>query len=229
MTEADRIAQAYRSRDPRAKARWDIANPGNRQMLAERRRRAAELLAAKGWIPLGPRRVLDVGAGNGFELAWFRELGAGDQNLVGVDLLPERVEFARRSYPGIDFQVGNAERLAFPDASFDLVVAYTLFSSILDGPTASGVAREIDRVMRPGGGLLFYDFRYRSPANPNVRPVTAERVRTLFPNLDGPLHGLTLLPPVARRLGPLTPVGYPLLAALPPLRSHLMGLLVKPS
>lgn len=229
MTEAERIARAYRSRDPKAAARWDLRNPGNQSILAERRSLVRQVLDAQSWLPLGGRRVLDVGAGNGVELAWFRDLGGQEGNLVGIDLLQERVEVARTSFPGIDFHVGNAERLPFPDASFDLAVAFTLFSSILDGGAATRVAHEIGRVLRPGGGLLWYDFRYDSPSNPNVRGVSAGRVRTLFPDFEGRLQGLTLLPPMARRLGPLTPLAYPLLVRVPPLRTHLLGLLVKPS
>ena len=229
MTEAERIAQAYRSRDARAVARWDPNNLGNRHILAERRRLVRRLLATQGWLPLGDRRVLDVGAGNGAELAWFRELGAADANLVGIDLLPERVEVARRSFPQVEFHFGNAEQLPFPDAGFDLVVTYTLFSSILDADMSAGVASEIQRVMRPGGGLLWYDFRYDSPANRDVRGVSAGRVRTLFPGLEGRLIALTLLPPLARRLGRLTPMAYPALVRVPPLRSHLLGLLRKPT
>ncbi len=227
MTEAERIAQAYRSRDQGAVKRWDLGNAGNRQILAERRRLTTQLLDRAGWLPLAGRRVLDVGSGTGAELAWFREVGARDANLVGIDLLPERVDAARKSYPGIELHTGNAERLPFPDASFDLVVACTLFSSILDAGMAASVAGEIRRVMRPGGGLLWYDFRYDSPSNPNVRGVGERRVRSLFPNLTGELIRLTLLPPLARRLGPLTPVAYPMLVAIPPLRSHLCGLLRK--
>ncbi|HKB17745.1 MAG TPA: class I SAM-dependent methyltransferase [Candidatus Dormibacteraeota bacterium] len=227
MTEAERIAQAYRSRDQGAVRRWDLRNAGNRQILAERRRLTTRLLDRAGWLPLAGRRVLDVGSGTGAELAWFREVGARDANLVGIDLLPERVEAARKSYPGLEFRAGNAERLPFPDSSFDLVVACTLFSSILDEGMAASVAGEIQRVMRPGGGLLWYDFRYDSPSNPNVRGVGARRVRSLFPNLTGELIGLTLLPPLARRLGPLTPAAYPVLVTIPPLRSHLCGLLRK--
>jgi len=229
VTEAERIAQAYRSRDARAVARWDPNNLGNRHILAERRRLVRRLLATQGWLPLGDRRVLDVGAGNGAELAWFRELGAADANLVGIDLLPERVEVARRSFPQVEFHFGNAEQLPFPDAGFDLVVTYTLFSSILDADMSAGVASEIQRVMRPGGGLLWYDFRYDSPANRDVRGVSAGRVRTLFPGLEGRLIALTLLPPLARRLGRLTPMAYPALVRVPPLRSHLLGLLRKPT
>jgi SAM-dependent methyltransferase len=227
MTEAERIAQAYRSRDQSAIKRWDLGNAGNRRILAERRRLTTRLLEEAGWLPLGERRVLDVGSGNGAELAWFREVGARDANLVGIDLLPERVEAARQSFPGLDFRAGNAERLPFPDSSFDLVVACTLFSSILDEGMAGGIAREIQRVMRPGGGLLWYDFRYDSPSNPNVRGVGERRIRSLFPQLSGELIRLTLVPPLARRLGPLTPAAYPVLAAIPPLRSHLCGLLRK--
>jgi hypothetical protein len=49
----------------------------------------------------------------------------------------------------------------------------------------------------------------------------------LFPDLDLKLRSVTLAPPVARRLGPLTPFGYHALVALPFLRSHLLGLLTK--
>jgi ubiquinone/menaquinone biosynthesis C-methylase UbiE len=227
MTETDRIARAYRERDECAAMRWDLRNAGNQRILSERRRLVRQLLQRTGWLPMGDRRVLDVGSGGGAELAWFRELGASESHLVGIDLLPERVEAAQRAFPNIAFHVGNAEHLPFPDRSFDLIVAYTVFSSILDPAMAANVASEIRRVMRPGGGLLWYDFRYKSPANPNVRGVSGARVRMLFPDLKGQLTAVTLVPPLARRLGVLTPVAYPMLALLPPLRSHLLGLLLK--
>jgi ubiquinone/menaquinone biosynthesis C-methylase UbiE len=226
VNETDRIQSAYRSLGSDAIARWDASNPGNQYIVAERKRLARRLLEDQGWVPLGNKRVLDVGSGGGAELAWFRELGAAASNLVGVDLIPDRVELARRAYPDLEFHTGNAEHLPFPDHAFDLIVTYTVYSSILDGQMAANVAREIVRVMRPGGGLLWYDFRYDSPSNKNVRGVSAARVRELFPQLRGRLHGVTLLPPVARRLGRLTPVAYPALSKLPPLRSHLLGLLL---
>ena len=227
LSETDRIKRAYGSLDERAIARWDPRNAGNQQILAERRRLTRRLLQRAGWVPLGDRRVLDVGSGGGAELAWFRELGASESALVGIDLLPERIDAARGAYPQFEFHLGNAEHLPFPDGSFDLVLAYTVFSSILDAGMAANVSAEIRRVMRPGGGFLWYDFRYDSPANRNVRGVSEARVRAMFPDLSGELIGLTLLPPVARRLGPLTPIAYPALAWVPPLRSHLLGLLRK--
>lgn len=107
-----------------------------------------------------------------------------------------------------------------------MVVAYTVFSSILDGAMASIVALETVPVMKPGGGLLRYDFRYYRPANKDVRGVTAARVHEPFPQLLGRLVGVTLLPPPARHLGPLTPLACPAFGRIPPQRSHLLGLLM---
>ena len=226
MNEAERIAGVYREPTLRDGARWDLRNAGNRAILAERRALMTRLLQRQGWLPLGDRKVLDVGCGGGAELAWFRELGAS--SLTGVDLLPERIEAARKAFGDIDFRVANAEHLDFPDQSFDLVLAFTLFTSILDPQMAANVASEIRRVLRPGGGLFWYDFRYDNPNNNNVKGVGAKRVRELFGDLEGELHTVTVVPPLARRLGPLTAAAYPLLAALPPMRSHLLGILLKP-
>jgi len=228
VTEAERIAQAYRELEARAGSRYDLRNRGNQEVLAERRLLARKLLDRAGWMPLGDRRVLEVGCGTGSELAWMLEVGASPEHLVGVDLLPDRIAAARYAYPKLDLRVGNAEQLDFADASFEIVMAFTVFSSILDGTMAANAAREIVRVLKPGGGLLWYDFRYDSPGNANVRGVSARRVRELFPQLEGRLQTVTVIPPLVRRLGPAAPVAYPLLALAPPLRSHLMGVLRKP-
>ncbi|HXM57692.1 MAG TPA: class I SAM-dependent methyltransferase [Candidatus Dormibacteraeota bacterium] len=198
-------------------------------MVAERDRAVARLLGQAGLVPLTGRRVLDVGCGFGHELAGMCRLGARAEDLVGVDLVPERVERARHSFPTIDFRVGSAVALGLDDASVDVVLCYTLFSSILDRPTAGRVAAEIDRVLRPGGAVAWYDLRYPSVQNRNVRAVRADEVRAMFPGLRASLSSVTLIPPLARRLGSLTPTAYPVLARLAPLRSHLVGALVKPS
>ena len=135
-----RIARAYEGLEARAAGRWSLGNPGNQAMLSERRRRAEALLRAAGMVPLGGRHVLEVGSGHGGELAWLLELGAEPSRLVGVDLLPDRVASARRAHSEIRFEVGNAERLEFPNATFDLVLAITIFSSILDRQMAESVA-----------------------------------------------------------------------------------------
>jgi SAM-dependent methyltransferase len=162
VSETDRIARAYEDLEQRAGRRWSGSNRGNQAILAERRDLTRRLLGGAGWIPLGDRRVLEVGSGHGSELAGLRELGASPPNLIGVDLLPDRVAVAQTTYPGLDFRIGNAEHLDFGDATFDLVMALTVFSSIFDPSMAANVAAEIRRVLKPGGALLWYDVRYDS-------------------------------------------------------------------
>lgn len=226
--EAERIAAVY-GRYASEPSKWDLANPGYQALVRERKRAIGNTLGRAGLTPLGERRVLDVGCGNGGELAEMLTFGATPERLVGVDLLADRIEAARSRHPGIDFRVGNAVSLDFQTASFDLVLSYTVFSSILDPGVSRAVAAEMYRVLAPGGSVLWYDIRYPNPANSNVRPLSRREVRRLFPGLLGHLRTLSLLPPLARRLGLTAGWSYPLLAAIPLLRSHQLGLLSKPA
>src|SRR5262249_39356732 len=113
----------------------------------------------------------------------------------------------------------------FPDRWFDIVTVFTVFSSILDRRMAENVARDISRVLANGGAIVWYDMRYPNPANRNVRPMSNARIRELFPSFEPELESLTVLPPVARRLGSGIDTIYPLLAGVPILRSHYLGLL----
>lgn len=230
MTEVERIRRVYHGYDStrHSRTKRDTRLPGNAAILAERTLGIRSILARGGLVPLSERRVLDVGCGAGGELGRLLSVGARPDNLYGVDLLPDRVEAARQAHPDIHFSCGNAEHLDFPDAHFDLVLLFTVFSSILDDEMARNVADEVRRVLKPSGAVLWYDFRYNNPSNPNVRGMTKERIRQFFPGFDIMLRTITLLPPLARRLGPLTPLLYPVLAAVPPLRTHYIGLLIKP-
>jgi len=230
MNEIERLIQVYRryQQDPAVQARWSKTNVGNQWIVEERRRAIATMLQSHGFSPLQDKRVIDLGCGCGDVLASLTYLAAQPCNLYGIDLLPERIKAARRAYPGICFICGNAESLEFPDAHFDLVLLFTVLSSILDDRMAHNVAREACRVLKPGGAVLWYDFRYNNPWNPHVRGMTKYHIRQFFPSFEMHIRSITLLPPLARRLGPLTPILYPLLAAIPLLRTHYLGLIIKP-
>jgi len=227
MGEVERIARAYRDMEARGDQRWSLANAGNRRILAERRAAFHKLLQRERFLPLNGKRILEVGCGTGTELAWMLELGAAPHQLVGIDLLADRIDSARRSFPEIEFRQANAEHLELPSASVDIALAITVFSSILDATMSRRVASEISRVVRPGGGLLWYDVRYDSNSNHSVKAVGKRSIWELFPEFDGELTAITLAPPVARRLGVFTTTLYPVLSLAPPLRSHLCGLLRK--
>ncbi len=226
--EVKRLAYVYHSYQ-HLLPKWDESNAGNRAILRERQQAIGSLLRAYGFFPLSGWRVLDVGCGSGKVLADLLDLGAEPENLYGVDLFPSSIAEARQRYPGLHFQCANAEQLDFPDSHFGLILLFTVLSSILDGQMAWNVSREVSRVLQPGGGVLWYDSRYNNPRNSNVRGVTLPQIRRIFPDLKAYLYPITLLPFLARRLGWLTPVFYPLLGALPPLRTHYLGLLMKPT
>ncbi len=227
--EVKRLAYVYQTYQSKTiLPKWDESNAGNRAILRERHQEIRNLLRANGLLSLSGRRVLDVGCGCGDVLASLVDFGAQTENLYGVDLFPDVIAVARQKHPGLHFHCVNAEQVDFPNSYFGLVLLFTVFSSILDKNMARNVAHEVFRVLEPGAAILWYDLRYNNPWNPNVRGMTLERIHQVFPDLKVELHPITLLPSLARRLGRLTPVCYRLLATLPPLRTHYLGLLVKP-
>jgi SAM-dependent methyltransferase len=228
-TEVQRLTAVYREYSDRnlGSSKWSPANPGNQAIVEERDRILGQLLDNSGFRPLGDRRILDIGCGAGGVLANLQQWGARPENLVGVDLLAERVRTAREHFPQISFHQANAEALPFPDGAFDLALLFTALSSVLNDEMRQNVAKEARRVLRPGGVIVWYDFRFDNPFNRNVRGIGRKELRSLFPDFVTRLRSLTLAPPLARRFGVLTRRLYPILARLPFLRTHYLGLLTK--
>ncbi|MGO8676685.1 MAG: class I SAM-dependent methyltransferase [Limisphaerales bacterium] len=228
--EVQRIQRVYAGYAARgvAESKWSLANPGNAAMREERMRVLARTLGRAGFASLTNRKILEIGCGQGRVLGELAALGAAPSLLSGVDLLPDRIESARRACPLADLRVADARSLPFAAGSFDLVAAFTVFSSVLDPEIARNIAREMDRVLKPGGAAVCYDFKYNNPRNPSVRGVRRSCLESCFPGFSCHWQSLTLLPPLARKLGALTAFAYPVLAAIAPLRTHFLGLLVKP-
>jgi SAM-dependent methyltransferase len=223
--ELERLRTVYREIRPPLAARWSPENRGNRAMLAELDRRIERLVAERGLLEAGDEEILDVGCGYGHFLGTMRSLGTPAAALHGLDLLPERIAYACEHHPGIDFRAGRADRLPYADSTFSLVLFFSVFTSIVDESMRARIAAESRRVLRPGGAILWYDFRFDNPWNPHVRGMRRRDIARLFPGFALELDTVTLLPPLARRLGRLTQVAYPLLAATPALRTHHFGLL----
>ena len=210
-------------------SKWSDANPGNRAMVQERRRVLQQLLKETGFLPLTDHRILEVGCGFGKVLAELQLWGASPRNLYGVDLLDDSIRIARRDYPQYQFQPASGEHLPFGESCFDMVLLFTVFTSILDDPVAAKVAAEVRRVLRPGGAVVWYDFRFNNPANPQVRGVSQRALERFFAGFAFHVQTVTLLPPLSRRLGRFTGLLYPLMVKLPWLRTHHAGVLVKPA
>jgi ubiquinone/menaquinone biosynthesis C-methylase UbiE len=227
--EITRIEQTYdRYTTSSYGNRWSDDNPGNQLIKQEQERTLRQVLTDNGFFPASTKHVLDIGCGAGRVLNLFQGWGTPSRYLVGVDLLPERIEAARANHPEIRFECANAAKLECPDASFDVVCFFVVFSSVLDQTLAAQISAEASRVLKPGGMVVWYDFRFESPGNKSVRAVSKENISALFPGFAQDLRLITLVPPLARRLGPLTNVLYPILGSLPFLRTHYLGVLKKP-
>jgi SAM-dependent methyltransferase len=223
--ELERIRSASRgdAADTATSRRWDPDNPGNAAMRAERARMAIAMLTARGVWPLDRMSTLEIGCGAGQVIRDLRTEGAATDGVVGVELIEERLTI--HDAPVV---VGNGAARPVADRSFSVVLMFTVFSSILEALVRAQVAAEIDRVLRPGGTVLVYDFRFADPRNKHTVGMSRRRLSALFPGYGSESRTLSVLPPLARRLGRLTSRVYPVLASVPAIRTHIMIAFTKP-
>lgn len=141
-------------------------------------------------------RILDVGCGTG-DVALLACAATGPTGtVVGIDAAPEMIARARhkadRRRAAIDFQVGVIEDLAFPAASFDVVVSSLMMHHLPEHLQRRGVA-EIRRVLRPGGRVLVVDL---------TRPTTRQGRLMCAMQLHAGLHaGVQDIPTLLRESG----------------------------
>jgi ubiquinone/menaquinone biosynthesis C-methylase UbiE len=104
--------------------------------------------------PAGDEQALDSGTGSG---ALAFALAPHVREVVGVDLVPELLEQARKRaerFPNVSFVEGDATKLPFEYGSFDLVGSLRTLHHI---PRPELAVAELVRVTRPGGRLLVVD------------------------------------------------------------------------
>jgi SAM-dependent methyltransferase len=209
--------------------RWSPTNPGNARIVAERESTIELLLRA--WSPPVPRPVvLDVGCGSLTPLTPTLRALTDDRGIhIGADLLIERLVGLRAVDDTLPVVCADGAAMPIRRSSVDIALLFTVLSSVPGSYLGRRIAADVDRILRPGGAVLWYDMRRRSPGNPNVSPISRRQLQKMFPGYVTSWRTLTLVPPLARRLGRLTGFGYPVLAAVPFLRTHLVGLLTKPS
>ena len=103
--------------------------------------------------------VLEVSCGHGGGASWVTRT-LQPACYTGLDLNPTGIRFCRERHrvPGLEFVVGDAQRLPFADGSLDVVLNVEASHCYPDFP---GFLAEVARVLRPGGHFLYADFRFR--------------------------------------------------------------------
>ena len=218
------LREAYERREHNVPAdRYSRMKPDSLLRIQELERGILQLLRSKGILELSQKRILEVGCGDGAWLRFLIQAGASPEDLFGVDLLPHRIQAARRKCPKTSTLLcEDASQLSFGNESFDLLLVLTVFSSILDGHLRALLAQEMLRVLRHGGNILWYDFHLNNPRNPDVRRVTNQEIRDLFSGCSVELHRITLAPPVGRAVSRI-PILYWLLSEARILCTHYLG------
>jgi ubiquinone/menaquinone biosynthesis C-methylase UbiE len=226
--EEVRIQQAYERRARAVpKNRYSTHNPGN-QVIAQEIERALLSSIRLSYWPLQGKRILEVGCGTGTWLQNFIRWGAQPEKLNGIDLIAARIIEARRliQKPVILIR-GNAANLPFPDGTLDIVAQFTMFSSILAKGVKQKIAQEMLRVLKPNGCIVWYDFFVNNPWNPDVRGIGKREIQRLFPDCRTGFQRLTLLPPLARALGPISPRFCELLSKMKIFSTHYLAFIEK--
>jgi SAM-dependent methyltransferase len=95
------------------------------------------------------RTVLCVGCGTGEECAHLTSLGA---KVMGIDISEGLIEYAKKSYPNLEFHVMDMEKLDFPDATFDFIYSSLVMHYI---SSWEKTLQNIHRALKPGGTFLF--------------------------------------------------------------------------
>ena len=224
MSEQQRLHQVYAERAERrgGNAAYSLGDPAHLFTIQGRQRAIVRRLGREGLWPLAGRDILEVGCGSGGVLLELLSYGADAARLHGTDLLAERVAAAHRRLPHVAVTCADGGRLPYGDESFDLLLQFTMFSSILDQALCYTVANEMRRVLKPGGLILWYDF-WLNPLNRHTRGIRPPEIRGYFPNSQYSFERITLAPPLSRRLVPLSWAGAVALEAMGLFNTHYLA------
>lgn len=134
-------------------------------------------------LGLGEGKVLDAGTGPGTLVRKIARRFPGLQ-INGIDLSEDMIGLARaharREHLGerVQFASGDVAHLPYPDQSFDVVVSTI---SMHHWAELAQPLRELYRVLKPGGRVWIYDFRF-------VKAQTVEQALASTPFAETPLE-----------------------------------------
>jgi arsenite methyltransferase len=116
-------------------------------------------------------RVLDLGSGAGTDSLIAAQMVGEQGQVTGIDMTNEMLAKARAAATemgatNVEFVESEAERLPFPDASFDVVISNGVIDLV---PDKDAVFSELSRVLAPGGRIQVADVTIQNPVSAEGR------------------------------------------------------------
>ncbi len=223
MDELTQIKERYERRKNIPVDRYSIFNPATYLIEQEKERALIKLFKENKLLPLEDKKILEIGCGTGTNLLNFLKLGFTPANIYANDLIEERLEHAKKVLPSeVKIFTGNALDLNFNDNSFDIVFQSMVFSSILDKDFKKKLADKMWNWVKPGGGILWYDFTFDNPSNPDVKGIRPKDVKEIFNHKSFYIKRLTLAPPIARAVTKIHPNLYHIFNSIYFFRTHVL-------
>lgn len=223
MDEIEEIKRRYKRRETKVKGEISFGELlFNFYLTCERELKYFQILHNNFGDLSENIKILEVGAGTGYNLHFFNRIGIPWTNIWANELLEERTEILKSNFPLVNIISGDAMEIEINE-KFDVVLQSTVFTSILDLQYRINLANKIYNLLKPKGILLWYDFIYDNPWNKDVKGIGKRDIKKLFPQAKRiEFNRVTLAPPIGRRVKKC----YNLVNFLAPfLRTHLIAVI----
>lgn len=224
-TETQKIAERYNKRNQSSLVKKNSKHLYfNHFMMSERELIYLEIISRR-YTRLDDIKFLEIGAGGGMNLFFFKKIGVTWGNIYANELLSQRLHSLRQNFSMTNIIEGDAcEISSKKNASFDIIFQSTVFTSILDNDFKQKLADKMWDLLKPGGIIIWYDFIYNNPKNKDVKGINKNEIRKLFSSSTQiNFKKVTLAPPIGRRVGKL----YPFVNTFTFLRSHVVAVIKK--
>ena len=185
-------------------------------------------------IPLDKKncKIADIGCGSCTDLMNLVSLGFNQNNLYGIDINKNDIDFGMINFPLLNLTNQDARNLNFEDNFFDLVYESTMFVQLNNEKVSQMISNEMLRVTKKNGFLIIFDWRYGKINDKNFLACSKKRVKKMFKvgvssTLISIVPGM-LIPPLGRFLSKnFDPLYFPIAKIFPFLVGQVAFILKK--